>query len=435
MEVDMYIVTSTWSELLGHFFLTCTRPGAKIFTRLMTGWILCTARRTITGIIPFADPLHMRAHDSYHRFFPDARWAMSRLWQKLAIVLVTRFCPNAIVTLALDDTLFHHSGQKMEGAGAWRDAVRSTKKKVVYAWGLNLVVLTLQLVPPWGGEPLGLPINMRLHRKRDKTLTELAVEMIEEVRGWLGKRAIRVVGDGFYATLAGKALEGVTIISRIRRDANLYDLLPKKRKKRRGPGRPRTKGKKLAKLEKMAAHIQNWTKVTFRQRSKMVERLVYTRVVLWPSVTKRPILLVISRDPNGKEKDDFFFTTDVNLSAVDVLQEYGDRWAIEDTFKNTKQWLGAQEPQTYKRQGPERAAALGLWLYSVVWLWYLQRKPNQRYFFVQPWYPHKCTPSFADALCCLRRELWQERIIMMFGKSSVHDHKFEFLIEALSTAA
>jgi len=314
----MYIVTSTWSELLGQSFFTFTQPGAKIFARLMTDWILCTARRMITGILPFDDPLHVRAHDAYYRFFPDARWAMSRLWQKLAMVLVTRFCSKAMATLALDDTLFHHSGQKMEGAGAWRDAVRSTKKKVVYAWGLNLVVLTLQILPPWGGEPLGLPINMRLHRKKQKTLIELAVEMIQEVRGWLGQRAFRVVGDSFYATLAGKSLENVTIMSRIRRDANLHDLLPKRRK-RNGRGRPRTKGKKLAKLEKTAAYIKNWTKVTFRQRSEMVERLIYTRTALWPSVTKKPILLVISPDPNGKEKDDFFFSTDLTMSAEEVL--------------------------------------------------------------------------------------------------------------------
>ena len=115
----MHSITSTWSGLLGQFFFAFTRPGAKIFARLITGWILCTARRTITGVLPFADPLHVRAHDAYHRFFPDGRWAMSRLWQRLAMMLVACFRSKGIVTLALDDTLFHHSGQKMEGAGAW----------------------------------------------------------------------------------------------------------------------------------------------------------------------------------------------------------------------------------------------------------------------------------------------------------------------------
>ena len=265
-------------------------------------------------------------------------------------------------------------------------------------------------------------------------MIELAQDMIKEVRTWLGERTIRVVGDGFYATLAGKPLPEITLISRLRRDANLYDLLPKRRRKRRR-GRPATKGKKLAKLEKMAAHIQNWELIDVRQRSKTVKRLVYPRVVLWPKVTKNPIKLVISRDPEGKEKDDFFFTTDLEMSAQEVLECYGDRWAIEDTFKHAKQSLGVQEPQTYKRQGPERAAALGLWLYSLVWFWYLQRKPSQRTFIVMPWYCAKESPSFADALSCLRRELWSQRIKLMFGKSSVHDHKFEFLIEALATAA
>lgn len=427
------IITSTWTKLVQQFFPLFTAPGAEIFSRLVIGWILCTTRRTITGIVPFADPWPQCAHDAYHRFFPNARWSMAELWKLLARILIQAFCRNAIITLALDDTLFHRSGRKVNGAGWWRDAVRSTRKNIVYAWGLNLVVLTLQIQPPWGGEPLGLPINMRLHRKKGPTLIELAAQMISEVRQWLPERLFLVVADGFYATLAGKGIRAVTIVSRIKRNANLYDLLPKRRKKRRG--RPRTRGKKLAKLEKMAAHIQNWQTVTFRRRGETVKRLVYTRVVLWYTVSRKPILLVISRDPKGKEKDDFFFTTDVTMDPVDVLACYADRWAIEETFKNTKQLLGGQQPQTYKGQGPERAAGLSLWLYSMLWLWYLKQKSTQRYFIVQPWYRQKLTPSFADALSCLRRELWRERIKYMFGISAVHDKKFKFVLEALAPAA
>lgn len=424
---------STWSELLQQFFPFFTAPGSKIFLRLLTGWVLCTTRRTITGIIPFADPLDEHAHDAYHRFFPDARWEVARLWQWLALILVRTLCPKGTITLALDDTLFHRSGRKISGAGYWRDAVRSTKAHIVYAWGLNLVVLTLQVQPPWGGEPLGLPINLRLHRKKGPTLIELAMQMINEVRLWFPERQFRVVGDGFYACLAGKSIGQTPIISRIKRNANLYDL-PGKRK-RKGRGRPRQRGKKLAKLEKMAAHIQNWRRVTFCQRGETVKRLVYIRIVLWYTVTRTPILLVISRDPKGKEKDDFFFTTDVTMKPAEVLSCYADRWAIEDTFKNTKQHLGGQEPQTWQRQGPERAAALSLWLYSMVWLWYLRQKASQRYFIVQPWNPLKSVPSSRDAIACLRRHLWTERIKYMFGNAAVHDKKFVFLLEALAPAA
>lgn len=48
----MYSITSTWTELLQQFFPIFTAPGAYNFVRLITGWVLCTTRRIVTGIIP-----------------------------------------------------------------------------------------------------------------------------------------------------------------------------------------------------------------------------------------------------------------------------------------------------------------------------------------------------------------------------------------------
>jgi len=59
-----------------------------------------------------------------------------------------------------------------------RDAVRSTKKRVVYAWGLNVVVVCPRVTPPWGGTPITLPINLRIHTKGGKIPLELTEEMI-----------------------------------------------------------------------------------------------------------------------------------------------------------------------------------------------------------------------------------------------------------------
>ena len=428
----MVTTITTWKSLLQQFLAFFTKPTGEIFTRLTIGWLLCTTRRTVTGMLPFADPIGEHAHDAFHRIFPDARWCMAKLWRQLTVILIQLFCRDGIITLALDDTLFHRSGTKVEGAGWWRDAVRSTKSRVVYAWGLNLAVLTLQIQPPWGGEPLGLPINMRLHRKNEASLIDLAEHMINEVLQWFPKRRFRVVGDGFYASLAGKELSA-TIISRIQRNAEIYDLPTKPKKRTRG--RPRKKGKRLCCPEKMVNYVRDWRKEKVCERGKKKTRLVYARQVLWYHVSHQPILLVISRDPQGKEKDDFFFSTDVTMKPAEVVGCYADRWAIEDTFKNTKQLLGGQQPQTFKRQGPERAAGLSLWLYSMVWLWYLMQKADKRYFIVQPWNPLKATPSFADAISSLRRELWSERIKCMFGISTVHDKKYQFLLEALAAAA
>jgi len=274
---------------------------------------------------------------------------------------------------------------------------------------------------------------MRIHQKDGPTLIELAKQMLTEVALWLPQRRFLCSEDGFYASLAGEDIPNTHIISRMRRDANIYDLLSKKRKKQRG--RPCKKGRQLSCPQKLAKTVTNRQRIQTCERGKSKERLVYTRKVVWYRVSQKPVLLVISRDPTGKEKDDFSFTTDLSLTAAEVISGFAGRWSIEDTFKNTKQFIGGQEPQTFKRKGPERAVALSLWIYSAIWLWYLQQKSRRRYFFIQPWYQGKFAPSFADALSCLRRVLWRDRIKFMFGKRFVHNKNFEFLIEALASAA
>jgi hypothetical protein len=430
----MYNISSTWPELLGQFFHVFTTPGSEIFLRLITGWVLCTARHTVTGILPFADPAGRRVHDAFHRFLPKARWDMNALWQRLTILLVEVFAPGGIIALDLDDTLFHRCGRKVCGAGWWRDAVRSTAHGVVHAWGLNLVVLTLRVYPPWGGEPLGLPILMKLHRKGGDSLIDLAQAMLHQLAAWLPERAFRLHADGFYATLAGRGLVRIHLISRMRRDAVLYEpLAARPGKKKRG--RPATKGRRLPTPEQMARRVHSWRPVVTLERGQTRKRWIYARQVVWYHVSKTPVLLVISRDPAGKERDDFFFTTDLSLRPEQVVGGFAGRWSIEDTFKNTKQFLGGQEPQTWKGQGPERAAMLSLWLSSVVWLWYLSQKDRGGKLCVPAWYPTKGHPSFQDALAGLRRHLWTQRIIAMFGKRLGHGKNTDVLLEALSRAA
>lgn len=425
---------STWTSLIQQFFSEFTVPGAQVFLALLTGWVLCTGRHTITGILPFADPKGQHAHDAFHRFLPDARWDMNALWKLLMILLVKAFAAQGIIELDLDDTLFHRCGRKVCGAGWWRDAVRSTRTRTVYAWGLNLVVLTLRVYPPWGGEPLGLPILMRLHRKGGDSLIDLAQAMLKQLAAWLPERAFRLHADGFYATLAGRGLVRIHLISRMRRDAVLYEPLSATRGKKKR-GRPRTKGRRLPTPEQMARRVRSWRRVSTIERGKTKKRLIYARQVVWYRVSKTPVLLVISRDHEGKERDDFFFTTDLSLKPDQVVGGFAGRWSIEDTFKNTKQFIGAQEPQTSKGQGPERAAMLSLWLSSVVWLWYLSQKGRSGKIRVPPWYPKKVHPSFQDALASLRRHLWGQRIISMFGKRLGHDKNIQVLLEALSRAA
>jgi hypothetical protein len=411
-------------------------PSFAIFEDLMHGWVLAPGRRTITAIISVADPAGRRAHDAYHRFIRDGAWVMARLWQVLAVHAVGHFAPEGVIALDCDDTLFHKSGRRIDGAGVFRDALRSTVRSVVYAVGLNLVVVTLRVTPPWGGCPIGIPVNVRLRRKKDSTTTVAhAADMISELADWLPGRCFHLCADGAYASLAGAGLPRTHFTSRMRRDAALYEAAPPPTGRR---GRPRTKGGRLPTPPELAAQARrrDWQRVSIDVRGQSVERLVYVRDVLWYRVNKRDLVrLVVVRDPAGIEPDDFFFSTDLAATGAEIASRYAGRWAIEVTFRDVKQDLGGENPQSWKRQGPERAAALSLWLHGLVWCWYLDAHPGGATWTIKPWYRHKLTPSFLDALASLRRLLWSQRITSLSSSTQDNGKITAVLLDTLAYAA
>jgi hypothetical protein len=362
-------------------------------------------------------------------------WDLTELWYRLVLHLVVKLVPEGTVLLDLDDTLHHKSGRKVEGAGIFRDAVRSTGKRVVHALGLNLVVLTLRIRPPWGGEPLGLPVNVRRHPKKRLTTLKLAEAMIHQLAEWLPSRSFSLCCDGAYASLAGRHLPRTSVTSRMRRDAAIFAPPPVRRKGQRG--RPKKKGKRLPAPAKIAARKRTgWRQVTVDFRGRQEQRLVLSLTVLWYAVKKdAPVNLVIVRDPSGRERDDFFFTTDLTAAPEAVATQYAGRWSIEDTFRNEKQYLGGEDPQTWKGKGPERAASLALWIYSMVWAWYLTTYGTKKTWLSRPWYPAKSRASFVDALAALRRVLWRNSISSRCTHRPLPRKTIRVLIEALARAA
>ncbi len=97
-----------------------TRPSFELFRTLMCAWVLSSGRRTVTGMIRAMDPHGRPAHDAYHRFLRARAWKLAPLWRILLVQLVEHLDQAGVLQFDLDDTLFHKSGRKIEGAGVPR---------------------------------------------------------------------------------------------------------------------------------------------------------------------------------------------------------------------------------------------------------------------------------------------------------------------------
>ena len=84
---------------------------------------------------------------------------------------------------------------------------------------------------------------------------------------------------------------------------------------------------------------------------------------------------------------------------------------------------------------PARAAALSLWLHTAIWCWYLSTHADTTSWRTRPWYRHKHTASFADALAALRRNLWRQRITAMSANPALHAKITSTLLDVLAEAA
>ncbi len=57
-----------WEQFLDGYAPLFTAPSFPLFRELMSAWVLCPGRRTVTRMIRVLRTQARRAHDAYHRW-------------------------------------------------------------------------------------------------------------------------------------------------------------------------------------------------------------------------------------------------------------------------------------------------------------------------------------------------------------------------------
>ena len=383
-----------------------------------------------------------------YRFLSRARWNPDDLGRSLLALLLPCAGPGWI-HLLVDDTLCRKSGPHFWGAGMHHDPLASTYGRgaarwIALAFGHNWVVLALWIPLPWG-RGVAVPILWRLYRSKKLTpgaeyrkRTELAAELVRLVAGWLpaGRKAL-LLADAEYAckTVLRALPPRVDFVGPLPMNAALFDL-PTSQPAR---GRRRGKGTRLPTPRQIADDpATRWHTLRVPIYGRDVRLKVKAFDALWWSACgEHLVTVVLTHDPSGFLQDRAYFCTDTSLGIDEILVSFSRRWALEVAFRDTKQYLGLEEPQNgwgrraqgarrrRKRPGAQprarrgsravqRTVPLAFCAYGLVIAWYLRHgnvaQDVQRVRDRSPWYRHKLTPSFADMLEATRRELWTTQL-------------------------
>lgn len=340
-------------------------------------WLLCAGQRSVQRLAALGGL--KRSASAYYRFLSEGKWRLPKLYTCLLSLIVRTFALRAL-TVVLDDTLCPKWGRSIYGTGSFYDHVR--RPRAGFIWGHNWLVLAV-VVPLGRVGCVALPFWIGLYRSKDRcpaeefrTRHQMAADALMLVRACFSG-PIRLLADGAYAnhSLMEPAAElGIHLVGRLRSDARLRGSTPAGRALHRR-GRKPTRGAPLPKLSALARTRSSFRRERVTIYGKSVSLLVRELVAYWPAVD-RVVKVVITRDPRRSKRLAYLLTTDLQLTAIGVIEAFAQRWTIEQLFSVAKLQMGLDTAEVRKPRAVVRHAALCMALITWTEVWTRKAKPK-----------------------------------------------------------
>ena len=390
---------------------------------IFTAMLFAKGRKTITSWLRAAGI--NRCYKAYYYFIGSLGKKTEIIATELFKIMIHRIYKKTnTVLMAIDDSPTSRYGPKVVGAGIHRNPTPTPDgRKFVYGH----VWVTLSAIArhrDFG--TIGLPLLAKMYVKaKDVKSIKLAfkskTEQAVELGNWaykccesFGKRLWIVTDGGFTrASFLKPAIRaGIEVVTRLRKDAVLYGEVkqPKKRKR----GRPRKYGKRI-KLANIVKKSDGWFKIkaVLYGREETKEVKVF-KALYKPAGCMVQVLVV--KENHGCFRA--FMCTDLEASAVEIIEAVADRYAIEQNFSDIKEIEGAGQQQVRTLGSNIGTFHLNLWLHSMVELWAWDKTAKMLCDRSDsPWDDVFRRPSHADKCAALRREVLKQTFFVSSDKS------------------
>ncbi|HBT77401.1 MAG TPA: hypothetical protein DEB39_10890 [Planctomycetaceae bacterium] len=147
--------------------------------------------------------------------------------------------------------------------------------------------------------------------------------------------------------------------------------------------------------------LQKKYKIQFKTKTKLAVDLV-KRLLPQIAAFGKPLELI---------------STDVNLSAVEILETYARRFTIEEMFKDLKEEWGLGKQQVRNLNAHIGTFMMNLWGYTMVELWsWNEKEEHLKDRSRSPWDDVSRRPSHGDKRNALKRTMIERELIDAFGR-------------------
>ena len=358
-----------------------------IFKALIIGMIVGESNKCISGIFRMFELLMFSMGISrrcFYGFLQSGKLPLGKVWDKLLGMFGESLVTAGRLILLLDDTTYGKTGRKIAGCDSHYDhASKINSSKYIHGHCRVLLGVLAFIHNRWAC----LPISNGLYRLKKsvdksqfKTKIEIAGKLIRQASerfscniliatdSWFGNKSL-------IKALGKELVERINILTRLRKDTRLYDIFVESNTGKRG--RKRKYGKKLPKLSEMAESLERIRDtLLIYGRNRECE---YSEFIARHKGFMRQVKVVLIYNRNG-----YIFpivSTDLSLSAKQMIEYYSARWKIESGFKELKHELGAIDNQARKRESVENHFELCSIAQTAAWLYVLKqtKAPERKY--------------------------------------------------------
>lgn len=422
--MNFYSLSSSIIAILWQFSVLFSRSSWLTSLELLLGAILCRGNRTVTGILRATGLSRNKGFSKYHRILNSLDWSPKRGAEILFKMLLKMVGTERPVIL-IDETLERRRGKKIRAKGYYRDAVRSSRSKAVTTAGLKWLVMALSLRFSFARRAFALPFftvlepsekSTKQQGRRHKTTLDWSIQMIMQLVRWTPTIPFILVGDGGFACakLAWVCFKNsVALVSRLKMNARIYALPEEAPAGKRG--RKPKKGVRLIPFKEMLTMEDLlWKDVEIVGYDGKKNRVKYlTNTAMWGVDGFCPIAIrwVLIKDPTGKMDPLPLMSTDVNLTAVRIIELYVDRWGLEVTFHEVREHLGVETQKQWSDKAIARTTPILMALYTMVCL--IGHRLNEESPLVSEkaaWYDKGKVITFSDLLKAVRIDLWKDNL-------------------------
>jgi hypothetical protein len=332
-------------NLLSFFSEIFSRPSFKLFSSFVLGFIqLGKEIHTSSMVQSLSFSFLHRSLSSFTRFLGQNVWTMEELAETALeqFFHTLRIKAHSVLFLIVDDTICQKSGHKIPGCAWHRDHAQKTYV-FGHQWVLSALLYKDFLLPLWA---------KLYHPKGTKgcgsfqTKITMVKTILQTLRLPIPCK-VYLLADSWYwakelALLCRKY--GYHMISQLKSTSVLF-----------------MDGKKT-KVTNLSTIYGAYREVSLFVYGKNKTLKIARFMGIIQGLGKVAVVVVKEK----RKKDSYLVSTNLHLSALDIVKYYAKRWKIEQMIKDLKQRLGFGHYQVRNLQAIERHVALALLSYGIL---------------------------------------------------------------------